>query len=87
MVDNKHPNPLPCGCGIKGTPFLDPLTNRGYEYKDLFIDFCPLHAAAPDLLEACQSALSLLQNIGTGKWTNTPAGDKLVKAIKKAEGK
>jgi hypothetical protein len=86
MVDNKHPNPLPCGCGVKGTPLIDPTGHR-MEYKDLFVDFCPIHAAASDLLEACQSALSLLQNIGTGKWTNTPAGEKLVKAIKKAEGK
>lgn len=27
--------------------------------------------------DAAQSALSLLENIGTGKWAKTPAGDKL----------
>ena len=47
-------NPLPCGCGIKGTPWLNPHTSEGYRYKDLFIDFCPLHAAAPALYEACE---------------------------------
>ncbi len=45
-----------------------------------------LIAAAPDLLAACEMSLSLLQNIGTGKWANTPAGDALRDAIKKATG-
>jgi hypothetical protein len=25
------------------------------EYKDLFVDFCPLHAAAPELLKELKS--------------------------------
>lgn len=48
------PNPLPCGCGIKGTPYLDPIGSKGYEYKDLFIDFCPTHDAAPRLYAAAK---------------------------------
>lgn len=59
----RHENPLPCGCGIKGTPYLDPLGTRGYEYKNLFIDFCPVHAAAPALYEA-------LRNLVNCKWVS-----------------
>jgi hypothetical protein len=36
------------------------------------------------LVEAAGAALSLLRNIGTGKWANTPAGDKLRAALKAA---
>ncbi len=57
------PNPLPCGCGILGTPRLE-----GYgsdytliqHYDNLHIKFCPLHGAAPALLEA-------LREIAKGK--------------------
>ena len=46
-------NPLPCGCAIMGYPEL--VSNDHYEtltqvYRDQFIKFCPLHAAAPDML-------------------------------------
>lgn len=41
-------NPLPCGCGLKGTPYLDPHGDRGYEHTDLFIEFCPMHREAPE---------------------------------------
>lgn len=41
---------------------------------------------AAELLAACKAALSLLQNIGTGKWAKTPAGDALRAAIAKATG-
>lgn len=50
MKEIKHKNPLPCGCGIKGTPTLDDFGNSMH-YANLFIDFCPMHKAAPDLLE------------------------------------
>lgn len=33
------------------------------------------------LVEAAEAALSLLDNIGTGKWVKTPAGDKLRAAL------
>jgi hypothetical protein len=45
------------------------------------------HGAAKSqalLVEAAGAALSLLRNIGTGKWANTPAGDKLRAALKAA---
>ena len=42
--------------------------------------------AAPDLLAACEAALSLLQNIGKGNWAQTPAGDALRAALAKAKG-
>jgi hypothetical protein len=38
-----------------------------------------------EALSACAAALSLLENIGTGKWAKTPAGDKLRAVIEKAE--
>lgn len=34
-----------------------------------------------ELLDAAESALSLLRNIGTGKWAKTPAGEKLKKVL------
>lgn len=40
-----------------------------------------------ELVDAATAALSLLDNIGTGKWAQTPAGDKLRAVIAKAEGK
>lgn len=41
-----------------------------------------LIAERDELKEACEAALSLLQNIGSGKWAKTPAGDKLRKALR-----
>lgn len=46
-------NPLPCGCGIMGTPYIASYGSEyelRQEYKDKFIKFCPTHAAAPALL-------------------------------------
>lgn len=39
-------------------------------------------ARIAELEAACRAALSLLENIGTGKWANTPAGEKLRSALK-----
>ena len=39
------------------------------------------------LIEACEKALSLLNNIGTGKWAKTPAGDALREVLAKKGGK
>jgi len=38
------------------------------------------------LREAAQASLSLLENVGTGKWAKTPAGDKLRAALSGKEG-
>ena len=43
-----------CGCEITGDGTLR---------HPLRIDFCPRHAAASDLLEACEAALSTLETI------------------------
>lgn len=43
---NYPPNPLPCGCGVKGLLLLPS------QEHDLHVEFCPLHAAAEDLLIA-----------------------------------
>jgi hypothetical protein len=75
-------NPLPCGCGIKGTPYLDPVGDRGYEYKDLFIDFCPLHAAAGELLEALRHIRLIVSPALIGR----DECEKLDEAIRKAGG-
>lgn len=42
------PNPLPCGCGIKGSRDFNDDTTRMI-YIDLFIAFCPLHTNADRL--------------------------------------
>ena len=81
MSDTKHKNPMPCGCGIKGTPTLDDFGNSMH-YANLFIDFCPMHKAAPDLLEACKQ---MLQAYGGGQCIET---EKIArKAIAKAKGR
>ena len=50
MANGMHPNPLPCGCGIKGTRVIDPTLDFDY-FKDHHIVFCPMHAAVADLRE------------------------------------
>lgn len=52
------------------------------------IDFCPLHAAAPDLLEACEALLHLYET--PGDMTNYEAlaiQRDAIAAIAKAKGK
>jgi hypothetical protein len=39
-----------------------------------------------DLLAACKRALKLLENIGSGNYAKTPAGDDLRAVIARAEG-
>lgn len=63
---SKIPNPLSCGCGAKGTPFLDPIGTGGYEYKDIHVVLCPLHAAAPDLLEALKLFMDMWNSGDSG---------------------
>ena len=45
------PNPLLCGCGVKGVEDLDDLGTT-VRYKNLHVSFCPLHALAPEMLKA-----------------------------------
>ena len=57
----KHtPNPLPCGCGVMGTPGFNEEGTR-IEYKRLHVKFCRKHAAAPKLYAALKAALPALQ--------------------------
>ena len=62
---------LPCGCEIL---FHDDLTRTPY------IEFCPLHEAAENLLEACERALAYCW-----KSTNDNPEKLLEQAIAKAE--
>jgi len=45
-----------------------------------FIEFCPLHATAPELLEACKEALQIME----AKWPNSTIINKIERAIKYA---
>lgn len=56
MPSERTPNPLPCGCGIKGTPRID--FDARQRYENLFIDFCPLHFAAPELSAALDTMVA-----------------------------
>ena len=47
----RTPNPLPCGCGAKGTRVIDVLGEQD-SWVDVHVHHCPLHAAAADLLAA-----------------------------------
>lgn len=50
------PNPLPCGCRVKGLLLLPSQEN------DLHVEFCPLHQAAEDLLTALQMFMRTWNN-------------------------
>ena len=63
-----------CGCTAI-------LSEFGHETE---IVFCPLHKAAPELLDACQAALITL-NINRKQVVCQPLEDKLRAAITKAE--
>jgi hypothetical protein len=87
------PNPLPCGCGAKGTQDWDNAVDTGYSlrvgYKNIHVVHCPVHAAAPDLLAACRRGLAdLVQFIelaGTGDPETYEAVAQLRAAIAKAK--
>lgn len=62
-------------CGCKTRVYAD---GSGVE-----IDYCPKHRAAPDLLEACEFAVSLMDELGiTG-----PTRNMINRTIDKAKGK
>lgn len=73
----KH-TPGPCGCCEKKMQ-----TGIG-EFPD-GIEFCPLHAAAPELLEALKVAREWMGSIVTGKRLDKAQTD-VDAAIAKAEG-
>jgi hypothetical protein len=51
------------------------------ECRDMRVVYCPLHAAAPGLLQACKAALGAFEHNNAIDWND------LVRAIEKAEGK
>lgn len=53
------------------------------------LDLCPLHGAAPELLEACKIALESLEKWGLDEFNDkdSPGTYQLRKAIAKANGK
>ena len=81
----KDPNPLPCGCGIMGTPGINWEGTRT-EHSDLFLRFCPLHSAAPGMLAACKSAIAVLSQLSIFPVDIREAKTWLSDAIKEAEG-
>lgn len=68
MSKAKKKNPLPCGCAAKGVYDWASAHDDGeclnVPMKDIRVAHCPLHAAAPGLLAACQSVLTLLNGLG-----------------------
>lgn len=55
----------------------------------IYVELCPLHAAAPELLEACKQAATTLSRIA-GEYSDAGAaylGLDIEAAIAKAEGK
>ena len=94
MAIVKEPNPLPCGCGIKGTSSINPTGDR-IEYEDMFIDFCPLHGAAAGLLSALRVSAEYAHTAGGTHAPNFVGFDECrhkecvsaCEAIRKAEGK
>ena len=90
----KYQNPLPCGCGIKGTPTMDAFGNSMH-YANLFIDFCPMHKATGDLLEASKAWEIYLKecdnkiapDYGYQRVLRDKAAELTRKAITEAEGR
>ncbi len=100
MMGKKKPktplNPLPCGCGAKGTQDLENAHETGYAlivgWKDVHVVHCPLHKAAPDLLAACKHMTTRLATMPSDlDWKERQeytekAFDEMEEAIAKAEG-
>jgi len=67
------PNPLPCGCGIKGHNFMNRSATKT-ESRGLFVAFCPIHAAAPRLkaentrLRAALESVRPILEGAAGRW-------------------
>ena len=72
-----HNTNIPCGCLIEyeGDQF----------HQDYSIDWCPLHKAASDLLEALRAVTNLLPKRG-GDEVNVLVHNMAAAAIKKATG-
>ena len=83
----KPPNPFPCGCGIMGTPTIS-FEGTRTEHTNLFIRFCPLHTAAPKLLEALTELLRVDDEWhGSVNSEMSNARQAARTAIKEAEGR
>jgi hypothetical protein len=65
------PNPLPCGCGVKGEARLN-LEGTGMEYRGLHMVHCPMHAASPDLLHELAQLVRLLEPLEEAGSLNVP---------------
>jgi hypothetical protein len=56
-----QPNPLPCGCAAVGEWDLEGAYDDGHclrvGWKSVHVKHCPLHAAAPDFLQACKTLI------------------------------
>ncbi len=65
---------LPCGCRIKR------------EHGIIYLEYCPKHAAAPDMYEALKAIISAVEK-GKSVSAFVPALKAAKEALAKAEGK
>lgn len=87
------PNPLSCGCAVYGVHDLERAVETGYSlevpWKSLHVRHCPKHAAAGDLLAACEAMLAdveYAEKVGDPCCVGSPASRMAREAIKKAKG-
>ena len=53
-----------CECKVKKVPITKTLTDvTNFKYRDV-IEYCPLHKAAPEMLEALKGMILLYKNTG-----------------------
>ena len=74
------PNPLPCGCGAKGTSRINVEGTR-IEYDNIHVSLCPLHEAAGTLLESLEVAVKAHSDFALEPWVDDARA-----AIAKAKG-
>lgn len=78
-MTTKPPNPLPCGCGIKGTRGIN-FEGTRVEFTDAFIVFCPLHSVAPEMYAELKRLYDRLESIDRDDYI------RIGKILCKAEG-
>lgn len=69
----------PCGCTIERL-------HQDILYEYLYIQYCPLHKAAPEMYEALKRALHHV-NTHIGGWEGEVTRDIILEVMTKAEGK